>query len=39
VGDSQYMVDDPDRRELGSKVAVRVPAEALHLYPAPVSRN
>ena len=39
VGDSQYMVDDPDRRELGSKVAVRVPAQALHLYPAPVSRN
>ncbi len=39
VGDSQYMVDDPDRRELGAKVAVRVPADALHLYPAPVSPN
>jgi ABC-type Fe3+/spermidine/putrescine transport system ATPase subunit len=39
VGDSQYMVDDPDRRELGARVAVRVPAEALHLYPAPMSPN
>jgi putative spermidine/putrescine transport system ATP-binding protein len=39
VGDSQYMVDDPDRRELGAKVAVRVPADALHIYPAPMSPN
>jgi len=39
VGDSQYMVDDPDRRDIGAAVAVRVPADALHLYPAAMSRN
>jgi len=32
VGEGQFMVDDPHRRTLGSAVAVRVPADALHLY-------
>ncbi len=39
VGESQYLVDAPEKRALGDAVAVRVPAQALHLYSAEASRN